>query len=129
MFYLFLFQIPVWEFFTATKIFKNYLNKNFEVLSDDDALDIHEIVTAARKKFETDSINKIEFVRLRSGYRKFCALRGIEYIVDLEYRIISNEKIVYANKDNIILQRMHLCRPIFSTNLVPVCYLFYLIFF
>lgn len=52
----------------------------------------------------------------------------MEYIVDLEYKLISKKKNDYINfntKDDIILKRLHLCRPIFSTKLInSVCFYF-----
>lgn len=73
-------------------------------------MDVREIVATARKVTEGKNSN-LEFVRLRNGYRIFNALRGMEYVVDLEYTEQSTEAI--------ITKRVKVCRPIHHTQLVP----------
>uniref|UniRef100_A0A914C519 Hexosyltransferase n=1 Tax=Acrobeloides nanus TaxID=290746 RepID=A0A914C519_9BILA len=123
------YQVPIWEYFTETEIFKNEPNQNVRPLMGNDALDIREIVIAARKKVEedfegfdeeiSDRFDKqtMEFVKLRSGYRVFNALRGMEYVVDLEYKKIPLEE-AELDDEKIILKRIHLCRPIHHTKLL-----------
>lgn len=96
-------QVPVWEYFTDLEIFKNEPNQNSRPLTGNDALDVREVIEVARRKVEVEledgfaevgttfNPNKMEFVRLRSGYRVFNARRGMEYILDLEYRWITKE--------------------------------------
>uniref|UniRef100_A0A915D238 Hexosyltransferase n=1 Tax=Ditylenchus dipsaci TaxID=166011 RepID=A0A915D238_9BILA len=104
------YQVPVWEYFTQTKIFKNNPNQNVVLLAGDDALDVNEVVKAARSKVEVEKYSNAQFIRLRSGYRIFNAVRGMEYVVDLEYRSFGTEAK--------FLRRVWLCRPIYSTRLL-----------
>lgn len=121
-------------------MFKNWPNKNMKILSQDDALDISEILSAARQKIETSNTENLKFLRLRNGYRTFNALRGMEYIVDLEYSVQEqkyddfgmnyrvDDGIFERKENNIIVRRVHLCRPIFSTELIDsVSLLLYII--
>uniref|UniRef100_A0AC35FPF1 Hexosyltransferase n=1 Tax=Panagrolaimus sp. PS1159 TaxID=55785 RepID=A0AC35FPF1_9BILA len=103
------YQVPFWEYFTETEIFKIENHQNVHPLVGNDALDVREIVTSARQLIEKSN-SGIEFLRLRNGYRLFNAMRGMEYIVDLEYHTAS---------DSIISKRVHLCRPIQHSQLVP----------
>lgn len=89
--------MPVWDYFTETEIFKNEPNQNVRPLMGNDALDIREIVSAARKKVEGefedfDDVERfdkqtMEFVKLRSGYRVFNALRGKSRVLYLRDRL------------------------------------------
>uniref|UniRef100_A0AC34F7J4 Hexosyltransferase n=1 Tax=Panagrolaimus sp. ES5 TaxID=591445 RepID=A0AC34F7J4_9BILA len=101
--------VPFWEYFTETEIFKIENHQNVHPLVGNDALDVREIVTSARQLIEKNNPG-MEFVRLRNGYRLFNAMRGMEYIVDLEY---------HTTSDSIMTKRAHLCRPIQHSQLVP----------
>lgn len=106
------YQVPIWEFFTSTLIFKNDQYENVRTLDGDDALDIQEIVSSARAKLQDEgSVAEFRFSRLVSGYRSFNALKGMQYVVDLEYLGRS----AYG-EGAAIIRRVRLCRPIFSTD-------------
>lgn len=89
-------------------------------------MDIQEILKQARyfiEKSEDEPFDsdKIEFIRLRNGYRIFNPLRGMEYIVDLEYHKLGDNTFVHPNSglhNSIVIKRIHLCRPIYSTELL-----------
>ncbi|CAD5221372.1 unnamed protein product [Bursaphelenchus xylophilus] len=114
----------VWEYFTELDIFKNEPTQNSRPLTGNDALDIREVVEVARRKVEVDledgnvdisevfNPNIMEFVQLRHGYRVFNAKRGMEYIVDLEYKWLRDEK------REPLVKRLHVCRPIHFTELL-----------
>lgn len=104
------YQITNWEYFTENEIFKIEPNQNYHNLSGNDKSDIDEIINSGKDMITSNSLN-IEFIRLRSGYRSFNALRGMEYILDFEYQEANSE--VFKNK------RIILCRPIEKTQLVP----------
>lgn len=61
--------------------------------------------------------NTMEFVRLRNGYRIFNARRGMEYILDLEYRrLFSN---LNGPEESVTLvKRVRVCRSIHFTELL-----------
>ncbi|VDN25365.1 unnamed protein product [Gongylonema pulchrum] len=104
-------QVPKWQFFTTTEIFKNEPNQNVYALSGDDKLDVEEIVAAARKYVEKSGHEREdseEFVQLRNGYRLFDPMRGMDYIVDLLYR----------GNNGVRVHRIHLTRGIASTQLL-----------
>uniref|UniRef100_A0A7E4VLA0 Hexosyltransferase n=1 Tax=Panagrellus redivivus TaxID=6233 RepID=A0A7E4VLA0_PANRE len=103
------YQVPFWEYFTETDIFKIEPHQNVHPLVGNDAIDIREVVTAARKLIEPSVRQSGDFVRLRNGYRLFNAMRGMEYVVDLEYQ----------GNDVVETERVVLCRPIHVTQLVP----------
>ncbi|VDN05832.1 unnamed protein product [Thelazia callipaeda] len=101
------YQVPKWQYFTSTEIFKNEPNQNVHALSGDDKLDV---LTAARKFIEGSgqiALNE-RFLQLRNGYRLFDPVRGMDYIVDLIYRDTSRIKI----------HRVHLTRAISSNQLL-----------
>lgn len=103
-------QVPKWQFFTNTEIFKNEPNQNVYALSGDDKLDVDEIVVAARKYVENsgESHETEEFLQLRNGYRLFDPVRGMDYIVDLLYR----------GSNGVKVHRVHLTRVISNTQLL-----------
>lgn len=89
-------------------------------------MDIQEILKEARyfiEKSEDEPFDsdKMEFIRLRNGYRIFNPFRGMEYIVDLEYHKLGDNTFVQPNSELlnlIVIKRIHLCRPIYSTELL-----------
>ena len=110
------YQITYWEYFTENEIFKIEPHQNVYPLAGNDELDIKEVVLAAKRLVSSKRLD-LEFIRLRNGYRSFNAMRGMEYILDLEFKNSFND---------IIGKRVHLCRPIELTQLVPrVCVLYY----
>ena len=83
---------------------------NFDDDDDDDA--------SASEAFDA---NAMEFVKLRSGYRLFNARRGMEYILDLEYRRLraaSTASLATEAADATLLKRVRICRPIHNTELL-----------
>lgn len=69
----------------------------------------------------------MEFIRLKNGYRLFNPSRGMEYIMDLEYHKLTddtfldsrlNSKFTFAENSIFVIKRVHLCRPIYSTELL-----------
>lgn len=46
--------MPVWEFFTATEIFKNEPNQNVRPITGSDKEDIDEIIESAKRKVRLD---------------------------------------------------------------------------
>lgn len=88
------------------------------------------MLAAARAKvmneFSENDGYSMEFYRLRNGYRSFNALRGMDYVFDLEYRKLppsgdANNNIDVGRltkKENFVLKRVHLNRPIYSTELL-----------
>ncbi|KAI6235420.1 Hexosyltransferase [Aphelenchoides besseyi] len=123
------YQVPVWEYFTDLEIFRNEPNQNTRPLTGNDALDIREVVAVARRKIEVEledgdapvgevfNSRLMEFVKLRNGYRVFNALRGMEYILDLEYRHV-RPKVSSVENGATILKRVRVCRPIHFTELL-----------
>ncbi|KAF8358729.1 mig-22 [Pristionchus pacificus] len=105
------YQVPVWEFFTATEIFKNEPNQNVRPITGSDKEDIDEIIESAKRKAEEEEGDRrVEFVRVSGGYRQFDAARGMDYMVDLVYRDVNNEETIE--------RRIHLARIIERTTLV-----------
>lgn len=98
-------------------------------MTGNDAIDVREVITVARNKVEVDledgtsppdevfDPNTMEFVRLRNGYRIFNARRGMEYILDLEYRrLFSN---LNGPEESVTLvKRVRVCRSIHFTELL-----------
>lgn len=121
--------MPVWEYFTETEIFKNEPNQNVRSLVGSDALDIREVIAFARDQVENHGLGddddlgekkedgSFEFSRLRSGYRTFNAQRGMEYVLDLEYRR-GDQSDPHARSQAPLIRRVHLCRPIHLTQLL-----------
>ncbi|CAD5215414.1 unnamed protein product [Bursaphelenchus okinawaensis] len=117
-------QVPVWEYFSELDIFKNEPTQNSRPLTGNDALDVREVIEIARKKIEVDledgfvdasetfNPDLMEFVQLKHGYRVFNAKRGMEYIVDMEYKWLTSD-----DKQPLI-KRIHVCRPIHFTELL-----------
>ncbi|KAE9556132.1 hypothetical protein FO519_000620 [Halicephalobus sp. NKZ332] len=103
------YQITYWEYFTESEIFKIEPHQNVYPLIGNDALDVQEVIAVAKKLVSSKRLD-LEFMRLRNGYRSFNAMRGMEYILDLEFKDSSNE---------IVNKRINLCRPIELTQLVP----------
>ncbi|KAI1725331.1 chondroitin n-acetylgalactosaminyltransferase domain-containing protein [Ditylenchus destructor] len=111
------YQVSVWEYFTENTLFKIELNSNSQPLVGSDIIDVENVIREARKFVERSDDFNMQFVRLRNGYRIFNALRGMEYIADLEYKMPHS-----WTHDNyhgsLIVKRVHLCRAIHSTELL-----------
>ncbi|GMS89546.1 hypothetical protein PENTCL1PPCAC_11721, partial [Pristionchus entomophagus] len=105
------YQVPVWEFFTMTEIFKNEPNQNVRPLEGSDKEDIEEVIEAAKELVEEEEGERsLELVRVAGGYRQFDAARGMDYMVDVVYRDVNTEETIE--------KRVHLARIIERTTLV-----------
>ncbi|KAI6240928.1 Hexosyltransferase [Aphelenchoides fujianensis] len=110
------YQVPVWEYFTDLEIFRNEPNQNT-------------LVAVARRKIEVEledgeapsgeqfDPRTMEFVKLRNGYRAFNARRGMEYILDLEYRQV-RPRAAGVEAGATLVKRVRVCRPIHFTELL-----------
>lgn len=125
------YQVPTWEYFTMTEIFRSEPNQNVRRLEGKDFDDVAEVVVAARNQVETEE-PELEFVQLRNGYRVFDPRRGMDYIIDLTYRKTVNEMLEMENrfegdnevaheeslKEIVVERRVHVSRMIASTQLM-----------
>lgn len=104
-------------FFDDRQIFKDDPNENVMNLSSNNLIELNEVIKLARANIENKihAEGGLEFIKLKQGYKLFNALRGIEYIVDLEYNVPTNakHKSTYTS-----LIRVHVIRPIHSTELL-----------
>uniref|UniRef100_A0A8R1E1E9 Hexosyltransferase n=1 Tax=Caenorhabditis japonica TaxID=281687 RepID=A0A8R1E1E9_CAEJA len=125
------YQVPTWEYFTMTEIFRSEPNQNVRRLEGKDFDDVAEVVVAARQQVETEE-PELEFVQLRNGYRVFDPRRGMDYMIDLTYRKTVNEMLEMENqgdgdgeavheeslKEIVVERRVHVSRMIASTQLM-----------
>uniref|UniRef100_A0A0N5AAJ4 Hexosyltransferase n=1 Tax=Syphacia muris TaxID=451379 RepID=A0A0N5AAJ4_9BILA len=104
------YHVMKWQYFTEDKIFKSEANQNVYDLEGDDENDVKEVVAAARQYAEsaTGPAFSLKFIKLRSGYRVFDATRGMDYMLDLEYK----------KQSETVCHRIHLNRPIVNTQLM-----------
>ncbi|ULU02214.1 hypothetical protein L3Y34_002047 [Caenorhabditis briggsae] len=125
------YQVPTWEYFTMTEIFRSEPNQNVRRLEGKDFDDVAEVVVAARNEVESEE-PELEFVQLRNGYRVFDPRRGMDYMIDLTYRKTVNEMLDPENrfegdneagheeglKEIVVERRVHVSRMIASTQLM-----------
>lgn len=93
-------------------------------------MDIQEILKEARHFIEKSGkepydSTKMKFIRLKNGYRIFNPSRGMEYIIDLEYHKLGDNTLFNSKMDNSInlIKRIHLCRPIYSAELLNTVFI------
>ncbi|CAJ0579005.1 unnamed protein product, partial [Mesorhabditis spiculigera] len=107
------YQVATWEFFTLKDIFLNEPNQNVRPLEGKNKEDVDEVVAAARSYVENSaSGDQLEYLHMRNGYRLFDPVRGMDYVIDLVYKELDR------SDDNLVSKRIHLSRPIASTQLV-----------
>ncbi|CAB3402055.1 unnamed protein product [Caenorhabditis bovis] len=128
------YQVPTWEYFTMSEIFRSEPNQNVRKVEGKDFDDIIEVVEAARQQVESEE-PELEFLQLRSGYRVFDPRRGMDYIIDLTYRktVSDSPDIRINNQDDdesqqavrdenlnevSVEKRVHVNRMIASTQLM-----------
>ncbi|CAI5444351.1 unnamed protein product [Caenorhabditis angaria] len=120
------YQVPTWEYFTMTEIFKSETNQNVRRLEGNDFDDVAEVVVAARQQVESEE-PELEFVQLRNGYRVFDPRRGMDYMIDLIYRKTiqespenpqENQESQENLKELTIEKRVHVSRMIANTQLM-----------
>lgn len=128
------YQVPTWEYFTLTEIFRSEPNQNVRRLEGKDFDDVAEVVVAARNEVESEE-PELEFVQLRNGYRVFDPRRGMDYMIDLTYRKtvnemrdeVENNRFEGDNeaahdesnlKEIVVERRVHVSRMIASTQLM-----------
>ncbi|XP_046685952.1 chondroitin sulfate synthase 2-like [Homalodisca vitripennis] len=108
------FDVVRWDHFTLTHKYLNNDFTNLVPLSGADKEDIQRIISAAITHVEEKYESALKFHRFINGYQKFDPSRGMDYIIDLEFRETTSGKTIH--------KRFELFKSLGKVEMVPVPY-------
>lgn len=107
------FDIMSWKYFTNKKL---YFRDDFTTVSSHSNIeleDIQQVVYSSILYIHNKHYRKLKFEKLINGYRKKDLSRGIDYVLDMEFRNLSNE---------LIHKRIQLCKPLGKIDILKTPY-------
>uniref|UniRef100_A0A1B6L696 Hexosyltransferase n=1 Tax=Graphocephala atropunctata TaxID=36148 RepID=A0A1B6L696_9HEMI len=108
------FDVLRWDHFTLTHKYLNNDFTNLVPLSGADKEDIQRIVSKAITHVEDNYNGALKFHSFINGYQKFDPSRGMDYIIDLEFRETTSGKTVH--------KRFEVFKSLGKVEMVPVPY-------
>ncbi|KAL3832167.1 hypothetical protein ACJMK2_023831 [Sinanodonta woodiana] len=109
------YSVIPWVFFTETHIYLDGELSIIKELKGLDKLDIQDTIQAAVEALQQTYDSELTFQQLINGYRRYDQTRGMEYVLDL---MMTNK----AKKNENILKRVHLVRPIGKVENIQMPY-------
>ncbi|KAK3608003.1 hypothetical protein CHS0354_009938 [Potamilus streckersoni] len=109
------YSVIPWVFFTETHMYLDGELSSIKELKGLDKLDIQDAIQAAVEKLQKTYDSDLAFHQLINGYRRYDQTRGMEYVLDL---MMTNK----AKKNENILKRVHLVRPVGKVENIPMPY-------
>ena len=108
------FDLLPWIYFNETHSFMDTDSETIRECSGSARMDLDRVLKSATKNIEKEYRGELVYERLINGYRRFDASRGMDYIIDAQFRQVANGKH--------IIKRIEVCKPLGKVEILPVPY-------
>ncbi|KAK6627535.1 hypothetical protein RUM44_010013 [Polyplax serrata] len=108
------FDVLRWDYFTEYKIYLKSDFNNVDELKGADLLDVKYVINASINFVQEEYKGQLQYLKLVNGYRRFDSTRGMDYILDMDFKDEATQKNVH--------KRLEICKRLGPVELVPVPY-------
>nr|XP_018911367.1 PREDICTED: chondroitin sulfate synthase 2 [Bemisia tabaci] len=108
------FDVLRWDYFNETHIYFDSDFSNLRPHTTPEKLDVQNVIKACVSRVAEKYEGQFEYQKLLNGYKKFDPSRGMDYLLDLIFRVNTDGKYIH--------KRFAVCKPLGKVEFLPVPY-------